>query len=280
MLSRTLLIAAFLASVSSHTWVEMLNIVEGGYYVGQNGYPRGYVDRGQAGFSDPAMKYLLPASGSRINQMDYLCSPSQRAARQSPGFPRLGAQPGSYIAMRYLENGHVTLPENALGKPEGSGNVLVFGTSQATSTERLQDVLTWANNSEGRLGGNLLTVQYFDDGRCYQINGGPISITRQETFPNPVPNDPSSKNEQWCETAVQLPEDLTVGSTYTIYWVWSWPTSPGTPDVPQGKDEYYTTCSDIDIVAQVPDRHVRAVIPRNPQAKAVENFQQRAARII
>jgi hypothetical protein len=254
----------------------MLNVVEDGYYIGRNGYPRGYVDRTQVGFTDAAMFYLLPVSGLRINQMDHVCSPRQRTAKQASGFPRLSAQPGDYIAVRYLENGHVTLPENARGKPAGSGNVLVFGTSQSNTTERLQDVLTWASDSEGQARGRLLTVQQFDDGRCYQINGGPISKARQQAFPNPTTNDPTSRMEQWCETAVQLPYDLTIGTTYTIYWVWSWPTRPGTPDVPQGKDEYYTTCSDIDIVAQVVDRNVRAIIQRNPQAKAVDNFQQRA----
>ena len=35
-----------------------------------------------------------------------------------------------------------------------------------------------------------------------------------------------------------------------MYWVWDWPTAPDVdPNVPDGKQELYTTCMDIDIVA-------------------------------
>jgi hypothetical protein len=48
--------------------------------------------------------------------------------------------------------------------------------------------------------GSLLTAQNFDDGRCYQINGGNISVARQEEYPDPTPSQPRSINEQWCES--------------------------------------------------------------------------------
>jgi len=71
-----------------------------------------------------------------------------------------------------------------------------------------------------------------------------------------------------------IPVDIPIGSTYSIYWVWDWPTIPGV-DVAEGKDEYYTTCSDIDIVINP------AAGPRNPllqqdlQTAAVVDFKSR-----
>lgn len=74
-----------------------------------------------------------------------------------------------------------------------------------------------------------------------------------------------------------LPKDIVAGSVYTLYQFWRWPTAPGTPDVPQGKDGYYTTCSDIDIVAQRPTGSALPMIPQDSQAKAVQDFERRAA---
>jgi len=136
------------------------------------------------------------------------------------------------------------------GKPQGAGTVFVFGTSQPTDDDRLTEVLQWTmDGTGGDERGKLLTAQNFDDGRCYQINSGNISVARQEEYPNPTPDQPGSVNEQWCETDVLIPADVPINSQYTIYWVWAWPTEPGTPGLPDGKDEYYTTCSDLDIVA-------------------------------
>jgi hypothetical protein len=47
---------------------------------------------------------------------------------------------------------------------------------------------------------------------------------------------------------VAIPSDIQADSTYIVYWVWQWPTEPGALGLPDGKDEYYTTCSDLDIV--------------------------------
>jgi hypothetical protein len=99
--------------------------------------------------------------------------------------------------MKYLENGHVTLPQYTPGKPPGSGTVFVFGTSQANYNEPLADVLQWTTNGTGGDGRRrLLTAQNFDDGRCYQINSGNISIARQQEWPDPAPDHPGSANEQ------------------------------------------------------------------------------------
>jgi hypothetical protein len=181
--------------------------------------------------------------------------------------------------MKYLENGHVSLPQNTPGKPAGGGTVFVFGTSQPSDNELLVDVLQWTPNGTGGDGrGRLLAAQNFDDGRCYQINTGNISIIRQQEFPNPVQGQPGTVNEQWCETDIAIPFDTAVGSTYTVYWVWQWATALGTPGVPEGKDEYYTTCSDIDIVAgPLQDKVPNPLPQQDPRTTAVSNYQSRTA---
>jgi hypothetical protein len=224
------------------------------------------------------MTYLLPPLSSgrtRVNGSDPLCAPTQRTSNQTKNYPRLRVSPGAYVAMKYLENGHVTLPQNAPGKPKGGGTVFVFGTDEPSSNELLTEVLQWNNDGTGgNKRGTLLTAQAFDDGRCYQINDGDISIARQEKFPNPLPGQPRSTHEQWCETDVVIPANVSTNSTYTVYWVWQWPTKPGIPGVSDGKDEYYTTCSDLDIVAASQN----PLPNQDPQIAAAPSFQSRAAR--
>jgi hypothetical protein len=267
--------------VLAHTWNEQLTVIENGLFNGSNGYPRGYVSRSTAGFRDDTMTYLLPplASGrTRINGSDLLCAPTQRSANQTDNYPRLTASPGAHVAIKYLENGHVTLPENQPGKPSGAGTVYIFGTSETNENELLMDVLQWTRDGTGgSKQGRLLTAQNFDDGRCYQINGGNISIARQENFPNPAEGQPGSVHEQWCETDVVIPTNVTVDSTYTLYWVWQWPTAPGSPRLPDGKDEYYTTCSDVDIVAGQLPQTPNPLPHQDPQVAAVGNYQARTA---
>jgi hypothetical protein len=276
--------AVLVHTVLAHTWNEQLSVIENGsFVVGSNGYPRGYVCRTTPGFYDDLMTYQLPppqdTNRTRINSSDALCAPTQRYANQTENFPRLQASPGSYFAMKYLENGHVTLPQNTPGKPVGGGTVFVFGTSQPSDNELLVDVLQWTSDGTGGDGrGRLLAAQNFDDGRCYQINTGNISVSRQQEFPNPVQGQPGTVNEQWCETDVAIPSTVAVGSTYTVYWVWQWPTAPGTPGALEGKDEYYTTCSDIDIVAGPLQSKAPNPLPQqDPQTAAVPNYQTRTA---
>jgi hypothetical protein len=283
MLHWPLLPAVLFGTALAHTWNEQLTAIENGVFAGNNGYSRGYVCRTRPGFNDNMMTYLLPLSDSnrtRVNDSDILCALTQRTANQTENFPRLAVPPGSYIAMKYLENGHVTLPQNTPGKPPGGGTVFVFGTNQPSDNELLTDVLQWTTNGTGGDGrGRLLAAQNFDDGRCYQINSNNTSVARQQEFPDPVPGQPGSVHEQWCETDVGIPSDVAIGATYTVYWVWQWPTAPGTPGVPEGKDEYYTTCSDVDIVAGP----LQSGAPNNPlpqqdpQIAAVPDYQTRTA---
>lgn len=286
---RALIAAALLLTPSSaHTWLEQLQAVdEQGKYVGAPGYPRGFVDRQSTNpkFSDTLMSYLAPPNGagrSKLADTDPLCHQRQRQANSnSQDFPSLRAQAGSYVAMKYLENGHVTAP--VAGKAGSGGLVYVYATSQPKQNETLANVLKWA--PQGDLAqGRLLAINNYDDLRCYQINdANKVSLSRQQTNPDPIPGQPGSKHEQWCETNFQLPKDAAAGSL-SVFWVWQWPTLPSMdPGLPKGKDEIYTTCSDVEIVsdgnalkAAVGGKQVSG---QDPQVSAVTSFKDRAANL-
>jgi hypothetical protein len=275
-----LLAAALQGRAFAHSWIEQLTVIENGIFTGKNGYPRGYASRSDLGFTDDMMTYLLPPSErTRVNNFDLVCAPAQRSANQTETYPRLSVSPGSFIALKYLENGHVTLPQITPGKPPGSGTVFVFGTAQPSDNELLVDVFQWtADGTGGDQRGKLLAIQNFDDERCYQINSGDISVSRQQNFPNPAPNQPGSINEQWCETDVFLPADISAGSVFTIYWIWQWPTAPGTPGEPEGKDEYYTTCSDVDVnMETIEEFPSNPLLQQDPQTAAVSGFEFRTS---
>ena len=291
--------ALFAGLAFGHTWLEQLSVVQDGTYVGDFGYPRGYVARTDAGYDGDAMSYLNPPHESgrtRIDNTDLLCHPSQRAAEQSSDeYPRLQAAAGSYVALRYLENGHVSLPDAAPAKAGDGGTVFVFGTAEPREDEKLAEVLEWTADGSGGDGrGRLLTAQSYDDGRCYQINGSPISEERKQQYAAAHPDTADQAElEQWCETDVQLPEDAKDNDAYTLYWVWQWTSEPGVdPGLPDGKDEYYTTCMDVDITAGTGDASTSSgsngngggsgetkypLVQQSQETKAVDNYKARAA---
>ncbi|KAF4552678.1 Hypothetical protein D9617_9g024670 [Elsinoe fawcettii] len=292
-ISRTvvgLLIATSVGLVNGHSWVEqMQEISADGSFIGPMGYPRSYVARTDPDFDGNAMNYLLPplASGRpRANDEDLLCHPNQRTAKQADKYPALTVKPGAFVAMKYLENGHVTLPNGQLGKAKSGGTVFVYGTTSPKDDEKLMDVLKWSEDGKGGDGrGKLIAAQNFDDGRCHQINGDKISKDRQQEFPDRIPDQPTSNVEQWCETDVKLPSDVDSGKL-TVYWVWQWNTAPGIdPGLPLGKDEYYTTCMDIIISNNQLQGSRKNVAEKNtlqqqdPQTKAPDGFKDRTAYI-
>lgn len=287
--SKLVILAVALAGlVNGHSWVEqMQEISDDGSFVGPMGYPRGYIARTDSGFNGDAMNYLLPPLSSgriKINDDDLLCHPNQRTQKQSNNYPALTIKPGGYMAMKYLENGHVTLPANQKGKAKSGGTVFVYGTSEPKDDEKIMDVLKWTEDGKGGDGrGKMIAAQNFDDGRCHQINGETISKDRQEQFPDRVPNQPTSNVEQWCETDVKLPSDVD-GSKLTVYWVWQWNTEAGAdPTYPDGKDEYYTTCADVKLgQSQGVGKNaaqMNTLQQQDPQTKAPEGFEDRTAYI-
>jgi hypothetical protein len=290
--TKSLLCLGLLSStVAAHTWIEQMQVIgTNGSYVGDYGYPRGYVSRTDAGFDGFSNKWQLPSpdtdtSRTRITDKMLACHPNQRTPNYSQQYPKLSVAPGAYVAMKYLENGHVTQPFIPAGKPEGSGTVWIYGTYEPNDAETLVNVLSWTADGKGGNGkGFLMAAQNYDDGRCYQINQSPTSVNRQMTDGNHAPGQPTSQLEQWCESNVLVPSNSQVGKTLTVYWVWGWATGMQTEGAMCGKDEYYTTCSDFDIVNGgdelskiIAAPKVHTIGQQDPQTIAVSNYQSRTA---
>ncbi|EKV07883.1 hypothetical protein PDIG_61740 [Penicillium digitatum PHI26] len=259
----TVLLALY-TQTQAHSWVEELTLIApNGTFVGTPGYARGNYMRTTLGFSDPTMTYLIPpntrANVTQILPIDKMCKDTQQDQTQSEGSPRLEANAGAAIALRYQENGHVTLPQNQPGKPTNRGSVFVYGTTQPKTGEKFLDVHgAWTQDGTGGDGrGVLLAVQNYDDGRCYQINSGEISETRQAKYTHTA--DPRMGADLWCQQDIQLPLNAPSGKPYTLYWVWDWPTAAGIdPTYPNGKAEIYTTCMDVDMVNTVGKQAIKS----------------------
>lgn len=239
--------------VDAHSWVEELTVVApNGTFTGPKGYPRGNVFR-SASFNDKMMQWQLPTNeASQLSDTMAMCRPSQQTNNNDAGSPALQAAPGDVIALRYQENGHVTLPWVKSGKPEHSGTVYVYGTDQPHTDEKFTAIhKVWnLDGSGGDRRGKLLSTQFFDDGQCYQINPSYISVDRQGRFPRKPEAGSVEGADVWCQTDIALPKDVKSDSKYTLYWVWDWPTlnTHNTTYL----YEAYTTCIDIDVIASDP----------------------------
>jgi hypothetical protein len=288
-----LAVAALLQPANAHTWIEQMQVIgTNGSYIGDYGYPRGYVARTDPAFTGFSDKWQLPSPDTnsdrtRITDQMLVCHTSQRSPTSyTSQYPQLSVAPGAFVAMKYLENGHVTQPYIPAGKAAGSGTVFVFGTYEPSATETLVNVLSWTADGKGGNGkGWLMSSQNYDDGRCHQLNQAPISINRQMSDGNHVPGQPTSQVEQWCESDVLVPANAPVGKTLTTYWVWDWSTDMQTEGAMCGKGEIYTSCSDWQIVdgggddlakiATAPKVHT--LLQQDPQTNAVSNYLSRTA---
>ena len=258
---------AFAISSSAHSWVEQMRVIgpNGTFTTGAPGYARSNAKRLPGVDPDKAMVHILPPDGTDVDvgitAKDVMCMPSQQQPTQSSDSPRLQAAPGAMIALRYQENGHVTLPDTNPGKAPNRGTVYIYGTTQPSTNENFLDVFKqWnADGTGGNKKGKLLATQNFDDGQCHQINSGPISTARQQQFPHKA--DPLMGQDLWCQNDVMLPKDIPTGKPYTLYWVWDWPTAAGAdPNLLKGKAQTYTTCMDVDITASSNSANSNAAI--------------------
>lgn len=261
-------------------------ISDNGTLVGPRGYPRGYTSRDQAKAQgkvyDKLMTHMIPLKDNRIDRSAPLCMPTQQDSGQyADAFPALkivngnssdggggGTNGRKWIALRYNENGHVSLPQNQKGKPSPSrGSVYVYGTKKTDLKPSIGDVLgKWDGQGQGGdKKGRLLARANFDDGVCHQLNDGAIASYRRQVYP--------SAGDVMCEMDVPIPDDeaLKAGEKYTLYWIWDWPTAAGQdPALKDGKDEVYTTCLDIEVVDKLPPQdHKNAPAAGAPGAPGV-----------
>ena len=213
------------------------------------------------------MVNLIPplSQNNKILPSNTMCKDTQQQQTQQNGSPRLKAAPGSYLALLYQENGHVTLPQNQPGKPSPSrGTIYIYGTTEPQPDDKFLDIHNvWnADGTGGNKRGKLLSAQNYDDGRCYQVNGGAISTQRQAEFKFTAQSPWG--NNLWCQNDIIIPQDAPSGKPYTLYWVWDWPTAAGVdPTYPNGKPEIYTTCMDIDISGSAPAPGGSFATPQN-----------------
>jgi len=247
-LTRFSCLAAFVILISTphatgHSWVDDLYIIApNGSLAGDAGYIRGIQARASVSNPDLAFEYQL--SGV-ITSTDPMCRSSQTKGNQLPGFPSLKASPGDFVALRYGENGHVTQP-TLTNRGLGSGIVFVYGTSQPSASDTYLGIhRVWnaaGTNSDGSAArGQLLAVQYFDDGVCHQfVPARPISAARAAAFATET-----AGTEIACQTDLQLPANIR-GDSYTLYWVWEWPLLNENTGA-QLSNESYTSCMDINI---------------------------------
>lgn len=258
-----LLLAGSIMPADAHTWVEQARrVAPNGTFVGEPGYARGMMGRGQEGFEDSKLMYLLPPN----ERPEPIITEDDNIAKFGIGsyteqFPKLGATAGELVALRYQENGHVSLPQNTLDKPLNSGTVYIYGTEKASDDDKILDILhQWTTDGKGGDGrGKLIATRNFDDGQCHEANAGDISTARAQKFQKQ--DDALQGPKLWCQVDVRIPEDVTAGSTYTMYWVWDWPTlqpelvgaSENGEFPTQGdgvvKPEVYTSTVDINILA-------------------------------
>lgn len=265
-LERSALVAAAVLSgvpaTIAHSWVEQLNrIAPNGTMIAPEGYQRAYVGRGDPGFKGDISDDLwqIPpndrAAGAVIYPTDLLCAPQQKIGTYTNSkYPKLVTAPGDYVALRHQENGHVTLPATQQNKPRNRGTIYIYGTEKPGANDTLMSIHNvWNADGTGGDGrGRLLATRNYDDGQCYQLNSGEISTSRTKQFSKEAANPMGE--DLWCQSDIQLPSDLTVGSDYTLYWVWDWPTLSkanamvGDEGVEVTKPETYTSCMDLEIV--------------------------------
>ena len=254
--------------VVSHSWIEQVSTVDlDGRFCQAAGFPRGngssplqqvvrnklirIVLRTSPRFGDQGMTHLLPPDGRLAQEIfptDSICMVPQQTHNQTEGSPALRASAGAHVALRYQENGHITLTQNDPPGKLSSGTISVYGTIASRPQDTMLEIHgVWDSAGQGGdKRGRLLSRQDFDDGRCYQVNDSPLSRERQQRYPHAP--DPLQGQNLWCATVVILPLDLVPGNIYTLYWVWDWPTAPGTSGFPSGKTQVYTTCLDVVII--------------------------------
>lgn len=243
------LLSLLLPGITAHTWIEQLRLINpNGTFTPDLGYPRGLVPRSSPLFSDTVLTHLLPPNGRSphtILDTDLLCKTTQSVPGvNTPGFPRLKVEAGDHVALRYQENGHVTIPDTNPGKPKNRGTVYIYGTEKPLVTDKFLSIhKVWTADGKGGDGrGVLLATRNYDDGQCYQVNDHPISLERQKQFPKEA--DAEMGVNLWCQSDVQLPASIN-SDQYTLYWVWDWPTAAG--DGREAMPETYTSCMDVDI---------------------------------
>ncbi|KLU81287.1 hypothetical protein MAPG_00378 [Magnaporthiopsis poae ATCC 64411] len=243
--------------VDAHSWVEQLKrIGPSGKLLDPPGFSRGFVPR-----TGDANANMMKIVGSTAGQP--LCNPatgkSVANGYKDPKFPKLKAAPNDVIALRYLENGHVTKWMDSPPKPKNQGTVYIYATTKPKDNEKFDNVhKKWtADGNGGDKSGWLLATRNYDDGRCFE-DGNPNADQRKAEYKiaNQASTDGQGMNH-WCQNDIQLPDNVKPGQDITLYWVWDYSTiskRQGAPDnehlgaVKVTTPEFYSSCMEVAIV--------------------------------
>ncbi|KAF4622775.1 hypothetical protein G7Y89_g14251 [Cudoniella acicularis] len=236
-------------TIQAHTWIdEIRRIASNGTLVGPSGYMRGYAPRLPGWNTNDDDTYEIQVEAGAP-----MCKSSQNIGNYTAGYGMLEAAPQDFIALRYEENGHVTLTDAALPpntpsqpvRPAGNGTVYVYGTKQPSDNDTYLGIhRVWnAAGTGGDKRGKLLATRYFDDGQCYQYRvGSPDSLARMTEVQGP-------ESEVPCQTDVQLPADAGTSGTYTLYWVWEYPVMNNSTGAIETVEDF-TACMDIKMISE------------------------------
>jgi hypothetical protein len=253
------LLTTLFTSTSGHSWPEALNLINSqGTMYGATGYVRNFVPRNATGFrgdENDSFQKTQSVPGAKV------CMSRETTQTQSPGYPRLAVTPGAKVALRYAENGHVTIEQP--GRPAAGGPVYIFGTNEGTGNPLITDVMQWnAQGAGGNKGGKLLTTQNFDDGRCYENN--PSAKASQRKAAAPLGSDTALPYFSGlpCQNDFMVPTDAKIGQPYTIYWVWNF-----TFPAQFGGTEVFSNCLDLDVQAPQGSNKAADVGQQNYNAK-------------
>lgn len=224
------------AGAFGHTWLESLRLIgSNGGFTGE-GFPRGFVGRGDPTFSDDSMTYRITA---RDNSTP-LCHPSQQVSNgyENSRYPRLNASAGSFVALQYQENGHTSAPQVPEGRPYRSGNIYVYGTTSLRD-EKLTSVHGNWTAHRSLDAGRLIASHFFDDEQCFQNQGSaPTKINAERKAASGLSSVP-------CQTDFKIPQDIQPNDVLAVYWVWEWDLFANTE---KAAPETYTACSEITIL--------------------------------
>ncbi|KAK4181253.1 hypothetical protein QBC36DRAFT_383641 [Triangularia setosa] len=238
----TAALLALFETTKGHSWPESTRrIATNGTFIGEEGFDRAHIDRENP---QEQFDYLLPpnglAAGKVITQDLPIVRKSQgplSSSSYSEKFPMLKVAPGDFVAIFYLENGHVTRADGANpNKPINRGTIYLYGTYENDlSQTTLTDVLhTWTADGKGGNGkGRLLATRNYDDGQCHE----PIPVTGDPEGISKFRKDEISHSESLrCQSDLQIPFDAKAGDTLTVLWIWDWPdmNKPGVAVPPAG----------------------------------------------
>ncbi|TLD27064.1 hypothetical protein PspLS_04417 [Pyricularia sp. CBS 133598] len=238
---------------NAHSWPEAIQrIGKNGEFLEPKGYTRNFRPRGGA-VDDNFSKNL---GGPNDPIKGPLCNPvlgKMADGYKNAKFPKLKAAPGETIAIRYLENGHVTGPD--LMKPKNRGTVYIYATTEPRDGQAIQDVYQkWtADGQGGDKKGRLLAKRNYDDERCFEGKNNKPESNRRQALPGFTQPGKDSDIHNWCQNDIKLPADITKGDL-TIYWVWDFSitdkentalTSDNLNGAKVVSKEFYSSCMEI-----------------------------------